>query len=80
MTSEDAELRWLREDLCGKLGICLAERQINGLVRDQPRERDSLSDAILVAEGLDPLTVDERLRTQVRERVAVFLERTSSLT
>jgi hypothetical protein len=63
----------LREDLCARLGYCggdtrwLTEGDLNG---ETP---DAVVDAVLVVEGLDPVTVDNTQRAQIKALVDDWL-------
>ena len=63
----------LLAELCVKLGFGLqpdAEATLEGALPGA----DALTDAVLLAEGFDPHTIDAELRQQVREVVAKYLE------
>lgn len=59
----------LLHELCVDLGFCLPPEARVRLQGAPPRDVDAFTDAVFVAEGLDP-RLDTRLRRQVRERVA----------
>jgi hypothetical protein len=56
--------------LCVGLGFCLPPDEQTRLRAAPPPGIDAFTDAVLVAEGLDPLLVDKRLRRAVRACVA----------
>ena len=62
-----------REELCVRLGYCggdtrwLTEADLDG---ETP---DAVVDAVLVVEGLDPVSVDSRQRAQVKAVVVDWL-------
>ncbi len=58
----------LLAELCVDLGFCLPPEEYDRLRDAPPRAVDAFTDAVFVAEGLDP-RLDTRLRRQVRERV-----------
>jgi hypothetical protein len=59
---------WLLDELCVDLGFCLPPDARGRLQDSPPRDVDAFTNAVFVAEGLDP-RLDTRLRRQVRERV-----------
>jgi hypothetical protein len=59
----------LLSDLCLKYGICLALEDHDALVRDPPEDPDAFVDAILVAEGFDPILCDKQVKRWVTESV-----------
>jgi hypothetical protein len=65
----DKEIDRLLGDLCIDLGFCLPEEERARLRASPPADLDSFTDAVIVAEGLDPAVIEKRLRAQVRERV-----------
>jgi|ERR687895_2907270 hypothetical protein len=60
------------DDLLGKLcvdpGFCLPPRAISQLQNSPPEDIDSFTDAVFIAEDLDPRS-DPKLRAQVRAMV-----------
>src|SRR5262249_11882411 len=60
----------LLEELCVKLGFCLDRADRDQLVEHPPLDVDSFAEAVIRAEGLDPISIDTRLRQQVRAVVA----------
>lgn len=68
-------IQWLLEDVCVRLGFCLPPNEQIRLEQDPPKDVDAFTDAIFVAEGLDPHEKSNRgLRAQVRELVAKHLK------
>jgi hypothetical protein len=64
-----AQVAPLLYELCVKLGFCLPSADQRRLERDPPTDIDSFTDAVFVAEGMDP-KAHRHLRHQVRARVA----------
>ena len=64
----------LLSKLCIDLGFCLAPDQIARLQHAPPEDPDRFADAVFLAEGLDPSTLDRRLRRQVKSLVAKAYE------
>ena len=62
------EVQQLLDELCIDFGLCLPPREQQRLREAPPLEVDAFTDAVLTAEGMDPL-LDRRLRKQARERV-----------
>ena len=56
-------------ELCSELGFCLSLENQARLAADPPDEVDAFTDAVIRAEGLDPRTIDLRLRRDVKARV-----------
>jgi hypothetical protein len=64
-----SEVDILLTKLCIDLGFCLPPRAISQLQNSPPADIDSFTDAVFVAEDLDPRS-DPRLRAQVRAMVS----------
>ncbi len=64
------ELERLLDDLCVGLGLCLPPDKQEPLLSSPPADVDAFTNAVLVAEGLDPVYGDKRLRERVRRMVA----------
>ena len=64
-------------DLCLDLGFCLPPHELSKLENSATSDADAFTDAVFVAEGLDPLTADRRLWHAVRDRVAIAFRRQS---
>lgn len=59
----------LLEQLCVQLGFCLEPDDWKRIVEDPPKSIDAFTDAVIIAEGLDPILIDSALRRQVRNLV-----------
>jgi hypothetical protein len=59
----------LLDNLCAELGFCLPPAEKARLVASPPASVDEFTDAVFIAEGLDPELADKRLWRQVRDRV-----------
>ncbi|MBC7796833.1 MAG: hypothetical protein H7Z37_08175 [Pyrinomonadaceae bacterium] len=64
-----AEVESLLSKLCIDLGFCLPPEDENLLREKPPSDVDAFTDAVFLAEGLDPQHVDRHLYRQVREVV-----------
>jgi len=64
----------LLEEACLKLGYCLSPDDQLRLISAPPSDVDSLTDAILGAEGLDLAIVEKKLRRHLRAVVASHFE------
>ena len=64
----------LLSELCDKLGFTLPADPAAQLPNSPHPGIDALTDAVLLAEGLDPQQADEELRKQVRDCVARYLK------
>ena len=62
----------LLDELCVKLGLCLSPDDRARLSIATPKDLDTFETEVLIAEGLDPLTVDRRLRYELRECIARY--------
>lgn len=60
----------LLDELCVDLGFCLPLQEYVRLQAAPPHDTDAFTDAVLKAEGLDPLLVDRQLRRTLQARVA----------
>ena len=60
----------LLNDLCVRLGYCLPLEDQQGIIDDPPATVDAFTDAVVVAEGLDPVLMASEQRQQVRRVVA----------
>lgn len=56
--------------LCVRLGFCLPPENQRRLKEDPPPDALGFTDAVFLAEGLDPETADRHLYRQVRDMVA----------
>lgn len=59
----------LLDQLCIELGFCLHDDSRRVLLQDPPGDIDEFTDAVIRAEGLDPLITQPSIRSQIRERV-----------
>lgn len=57
-------------ELCTELGFSLTPEAQARLIEDPSSNVDTFTDAVLVAEGLDPVIVQKRIRLRVQEVVA----------
>ena len=64
-----SEVNDLLRNLCVDLGFCLPPRAVSHLQNSPPEDIVSFTDAVFIAEGLDPRS-DLRLRAQVRAMVS----------
>jgi hypothetical protein len=64
------KIQQLLDRLCTELGFCLSAEQQSGLLADPPSTVDAFTDAVFVAEGLNPNLADRHLWRQVRDRVS----------
>lgn len=53
-------------ELCTELGFCLPPEAQARLIEDPPDSVDAFTDAVIVAEGMDPAAVQKRIRRDVR--------------
>jgi len=60
----------LLNDLCVRLGYCLPPDAQQRIVSDPPTSVDAFTDAVVEAEGLDPVLMATEQRQQVRRMVA----------
>jgi len=67
---DGVDVEHLLYELCVSFGLCLPPEEAQSLVAAPPTDVDSFTDAVLAAEGMDPLLADKPLRQQVRERIA----------
>ena len=71
---ETAEVGRLLYELCARLGFGLPAVEQTRLADSPPPDIDAFTDAVLLAEGLDPQLTDRELRNHVRDCVARYLE------
>ena len=62
------------DDLCTDLGFCLPSESRAQLIGSPPRTVEAFTDAMFVAEGLNPEVADKYLWRQVRDRVAEYFK------
>jgi hypothetical protein len=60
----------LLDDLCVRLGYCLPPADQQRLINDAPMSVDEFTDAVVNAEGFDPVLTATTPRQQVRRMVA----------
>lgn len=60
------------DELCVKLGICLDPAARSHIALRRFRDEDSLEEAVLAAEGLDPLKMDRRRRDELRDIIGRY--------
>jgi hypothetical protein len=60
-------------ELCAEYGYCLPDEAWEALLHNVPPSADAFVDAVLVAEGRDPVLVDALERDQLREVVRDWL-------
>jgi len=60
--------------MCVKYGYCIPPEAVEAIAANPPTDPDGFVDAVLVAEGLEPMLVDKSQRRQLREVVTGFLE------
>jgi len=56
--------------LCVELGYCLPSKEQQKIIADPPTSVEEFMDAVLVAEGLDPVLMATEQRQQIRSLVA----------
>jgi hypothetical protein len=59
----------LLDELCVKLGFCLPPDAKEALKANPPRDIDAFTDAVIRAEGMDPVLIDSGLRQSIRQIV-----------
>ena len=64
----------LFDQLCTDLGLCLRRDHIARLLKDQPEDVYSFTNAVFAAAGLNPERADRQMWRQVRQRVAAAFE------
>jgi hypothetical protein len=64
-------IEFLLEELCDQ-GFCLPPETQAQLIRHPPEDIDEFTDAVIKAEGLDPLDIPKGMRRGVREVVAKY--------
>ena len=74
MILNPAEVESLLSKLCIDLGFCLAPEAENRLREKPPTDVNTFTDAVFVAEGLDPQHADRNLYRQVLEVVGTAFE------
>jgi hypothetical protein len=69
------DIQYLLDELCIDLGDCLSSDEQARLRDSPPASIDEFTDALILAEGLDPVYGDKPHRMAVRSRVARYFER-----
>lgn len=64
----------LLDRLCTELGFCLPPAEQARLAASPPASVRAFTDAIFIAEGLDPQLADKHLWRQVRDRVQEYFK------
>lgn len=60
----------LLNDLCVRLGYCLPPEDVQRIIADPLTSVDAFTDAVVEAEGFDPVLMATEQRQQVRRMVA----------
>ena len=60
----------LLNDLCVVYGYCLPPDDQERIIADPPQTIDAFTDAVIIAEGLDPVRMDADSRRELRRMVA----------
>jgi hypothetical protein len=68
-TSTQATVEALLDELCVTLGFCLPPDAKEALTANPPGDVDAFTDAVIRAEGMDPVLLDSGLRGSVRNMV-----------
>jgi hypothetical protein len=68
-TSPEAILEALLDHLCVKFGFCLPPDAKEALRTDPPKGVQAFTDAVITAEGMDPIFLDTSLRRRMRDMV-----------
>lgn len=68
-TSSEASLEKVLYELCVELGFCLPPEEGAKLRTDPPSGVDEFTDAVIRAEGMDPVYIDSDLKRRIREIV-----------
>lgn len=76
LNSKETEL--LLERLCTKLGFCLARRERMRLQESPPENAEAFTDAVFLAEGMDPKIADRHLYRQVKAEVVSALRQSEN--
>lgn len=72
------EVEFLLEDLCVQLGFCLPPDDQLRLIDHPPSDVESFTNAVFLAEGLDPKLESRQLRRSVSEVISRAMDRTAS--
>jgi len=60
------------DELCVRLDICLPAAGRRKIALARFRDMDALEEAIMEAEGIDPLRMERRARHELRELIARY--------
>jgi hypothetical protein len=63
----------LLDELCVKLGLCLSPGDRARISITPYRDLDSFANAVLIAEGIEPVTTNRRLRHDLLETIAPYV-------
>jgi hypothetical protein len=63
----------LLDELCVKLGLCLSPADRARISITPHRDLDSFANAVLLAEGLEPVATDRRLRHDLHECIEAYV-------
>jgi len=70
----ETEIERLLETLCVKFGFCLAPKISNRLVKFPPRTSAKFAESVIVAEGLNPESMDKNLYKNVLKEIENVFE------
>jgi hypothetical protein len=76
LSAQEAES--LLSELCTRLGFCLPPDAQRRLRENPPADVLGFTDAVFIAEGMDPSTADRKLHRQVRAVVAEAFRRSET--
>ena len=74
MSLMESDVEALLYRVCVDLGLCLTPGTYDDLVTHAPDSVDAMTDAIFVAEGMNPATTNRGTYRQVRAYVAAAFE------
>ena len=69
-----SRIEWLLDDLCVELGFCLPPDEYARLASSPPMSTEAFTNAVFVAERLDPLSPEKELWRTVHSRVTRCFE------
>ena len=78
ITLTSGEIETLLGDLCVRLGFCLPPQEQDRLIDAPPSSARVFTDAVFMAEGMNPETADRQLYKQVLLTVESAFERSKS--
>jgi len=73
MAKPETRVEGLLWDICARYGFCLPPEESEALISAPPPDVASFVDAILVAEGIDPMFCDKHTRAYLGEAVRDWL-------